>query len=301
MSLVKLTNNPYIVDIAFIEHMNTFVVCMLVVIGLGISVIIGAMQNASVFALIKTEDPDAGGEVKAPATGGLLKPKVPIAPSTPSTNEEPSKPLISKSITPKLGIFAAPAPYKVKVTFTSITVHNDREGIGSGDGEYDLNAYVHGKLVKLTDMSRSAGGAGLWDVSSGETVNFPSGSEITVDIDRSQPLSIFTVGSEVDGCGRTAFPTSVQNEVVKALIYNVDVPFVGRLEGIRNILHEGINYIGCTFNQNDAIGYIVKAYAPTGYEAGPHTDMSNLRDFTLRYTISVIHPPSTATTFSSIK
>lgn len=277
------------------EHMNKIVVCILIAIGLCIIVIVGATQNASVFALIKTEDPDQGGEVKAPATGGLLKPKVPVAPSAPSTNEEPSKPLISKSIIPKLGIFtASSAPYKVKVAFTSITVHNDREGIGSGDGEYDLNAYVHGKLVKLTDLSRSLGSDGLWDVSSGETVNFPAGSEITVDIDKSQPLSIFTVGSEVDGCGRTAFPASVQNEVVKALIPIVDVPFVGRLEGIRNILHDGINYVGCTFNQNDAIGYVVKAYAPTGYDAGSHTDVSNLRDFTLRYTI-IVTPPAPTT------
>lgn len=252
------------------------------------------MQNASVFALIKAEDPDAGGEIKAPATGGLLKPKVPIAPSAPSMNEEPSKPLISKSITPKLGIFtASSAPYKVKVTFTSITVHNDREGIGSGDGEYDLNAYVHGKLVKLTDMSRSSGGAGLWDVSTGETVNFPPGSEITVDIDKTLPLSIFTVGSEIDGCGRTAFPENIQDKVVSSI--QTVASLIG-INGIQDELDRGINWVGCKLNANDDIGDIVKTYPPTGYGAGPHTDISTMGDFTLRYIISVTPPaaPSTA-------
>lgn len=278
---------------AFIVHMNTIVVCMSIAIVLCISVIVGAMQNAYVFALIKAEDPDAGGEIKAPATGGLLKPKVPIAPSAPSMNEEPSKPLISKSIIPKLGIFtASSAPYKVKVTFTSITVHNDREGIGSGDGEYDLNAYVHGKLVKLTDLSRSSGGAGLWDVSSGETVNFPPGSEITVDIDKTLPLSIFTVGSEIDGCGRTAFPENIQDKVVST-IQNV-ASLVG-IDGIQDELDRGINWVGCKLNANDDIGDIVKTYEPTGYGAGAHTDMSRPGDFTLRYIISVTPPaPSTA-------
>jgi len=48
---------------------------------------------------------------------------------------------IAKSVTPK---------YKVKVTFDSITVKNDREGAGSGNGEFDLSVFVQGKRVDLT-------------------------------------------------------------------------------------------------------------------------------------------------------
>jgi hypothetical protein len=260
-----------------------FLACMFVIIELGISVVVGSIQIAPVQALVKTEDPDQGGEVKAPVTGGLDQ-KVPVTPS-PATNEETSKPLISKSIIPKLGIFtSSPAPIKVKVTFVSITVHNDHEGIGSGDGEYDLNAYVHGKLVKLTEMSRSAGAAGLWDVSSGETVNFPAGSAITVDIDKTLPLTIFTVGSEIDGCGRTAFPENIQYKVVSTI--QKVASYVG-IDGIQDELDKGINWVGCNLNTNDDIGDIVKTYLPTNYGAGPHTEISTARDFTLRYVVSV--------------
>ena len=98
-------------------------------------------------------------------------------------------------------------PYKVKVIFDSMTVHNDHEGTLSGDGEYDIAAYVQGIKVGLTDTSGP--GAGLWDVSSGETVTFDLGTEVTIDIPDIVPLSILTVGSEVDGCDRTVFPESI--------------------------------------------------------------------------------------------
>jgi hypothetical protein len=219
------------------------------------------------------------------------------------TAEEPSKPLVTKKLpfglklnmpklsTPEL-MSSDSSPYKVKVMFSSVTIHNDHEGGLSGDGEYDLSLYVHGKLVSLTDMSRTTGGSGLWDVSSGETVRFPPGSEITVYIDKSMPLSIFTVGSEIDGCGRTAFPTDIQGKIVSALERGVN--YLIPLGSIQDELDKAINWAGCKLNSNDDIGDIIKSYNPTGYGAGPHADISDKGDFTLRYSLNVI-PPTTAT------
>ena len=248
--------------------------------------IAGVVQDVPLSAL-KVEDPYPGGEIR------------PIQ----STKEEPTTPSVTKKIPigPKLAIPnvqssqlmpSASPPYKVKVTFSSVTVHNDHEGFASGDGENDLSAYVHGKLVSLTDMSRKTGASGLWDVSSGETVSFPPGSEITVDIDKTLPLSIFTVGSEVDGCDRTAFPSDVQGKIVSALEKGVN--YLIPLGSIQDELDKSINWVGCKLNPNDDIGDIIKSYNPTGYGAGQHTDKSDKGDFTLRYTISVAAPaPST--------
>ena len=225
-------------------------------------------------------------------TGGItLNPK--------PTNEEPTKPTVTKKLPfgLKLAIPKLPsselapsgtAPYKVKVTFNSVTVHNDHDPTGAGDGEYDLNAYVHGQLVSLLDMSRKTGASGLWDVSSGETVNFPPGSEITVNIDRTLPLSLFTVGSEIDGCDRTAFPANIQGKIVSALEKGVN--YLIPLGSIQDELDKAINWVGCKLNPNDDIGDIVRSYNPTGYGAGPHTDRSDKGDFTLRYTINVAAP-----------
>jgi hypothetical protein len=275
------------------DSMNAKIFAFLIVTGIITSMISG-IQNSSIFALTKAEDPDAGGENKAPSSAGVISPKLP---SSTSTNEEPSKPLFSKKIIPNLNLFTATAPYKIKVTFNSITVHNSHEGALSGDGEYDLNAYVHGKLVKLTDLSRSTGAAGLWDVSSGEMVKFPPGSEIVIDIDKSLPLTIFTVGSEVDGCDRTSFPADIQSKVVSGI--QKVASFVG-IDGIQDELNKGINWVGCKLNPNDSIGDIAKTYDPTAYGAGPHADISDKKDFTLRYTINV-QPPAPSTLAPTIK
>jgi hypothetical protein len=287
-----LTDNAY-KPATYDGFMNAQILFFLIVAGITLITTSG-VQNSSILALTKAEDPDAGGENKASSSAGLLNPKLP---ASTSTGEEPSKPLFSKKIVPNLGIFTAAAPYKIKVTFTSVTVHNSHEGALSGDGEYDLNAYVHGKLVKLTDLSRSTGAAGLWDVSSGETVNFPPGSEIVIDIDKSLPLTIFTVGSEVDGCDRTSFPADIQGKVVSSI--QKVASFVG-IDGIQDELNKGINWVGCKLNPNDGIGDIVKTYDPTAYGAGPHADVSDKKDFTLRYTISV-QAPAPATLAPTIK
>ena len=292
--------------------MNELTLCALV-IGVSMTGVIIVIQIEPIFALVKTEDPDAGGEIKAPSTGGALKPGIQ---ASPPISEEKSKPSLTKKAIPfpnlKLATPVTPnsgqlqqgesgqlaPPYKVKVTFTSVTVHNPHEGTFSGDGEYDLSVYVHGKLVSLTDMSRKAGGSGLWDVSTGETVRFPPGSETSVDIDRILPLSIFTVGSEVDDCGRTSFPSNLEPQIVTLLKNNwvgqniiKAVNTLNPLGGIQDQIDKAINYIGCKLNKNDDIGDIVKAYDAVNYGSGPHFDRSDRGDFSLAYTISVVPPP----------
>ena len=119
-------------------------------------------------------------------------------------------------------------------------------------------------------------------MSSGETVTFPAGTKVTVDVPSNLPLSVFTVGSEVDGCDRTAFPSNIQSKVVAALKNYVPL---GKY--IQEPLNKVINYIGCKANPNDPIGQINKVFNPTSYGAGPHADRSSSGDYTMKYTISV--------------
>ncbi len=67
----------------------------------------------------------------------------------------------------------------------------------------------------MTDASGP--GKGLWDGSSGETVTFKPGTEAIVCVPKTLTLSVMTVGSEVDGCGRTTFPEDIQDTIVKIL------------------------------------------------------------------------------------
>jgi hypothetical protein len=217
-----------------------------------------------------------------------------LTPSNQSSNqtEEASKPTatIGRQLSPgllsDLAIISPPPPHKVKVTFDSMAVHNDHEGALSGDGEYDIAVYVQGIKVGLTDASGP--GDGLWDVSSGETVTFNPGTEVTVAIPSTLPLSVMTVGSEVDGCDRTAFPEDIQDGILRVLTLG------GALRNIQDEINDGINWIGCKLNGNDVLGVINNVYEPTSYGAGSHEEKSDKGDFTLRYTIGVTAPPPPA-------
>jgi hypothetical protein len=215
---------------------------------------------------------------------------------TSNQTEETSKPRmferqLSPDVLKDLSILTPPPPYKIKVTFDSMTVHNDHEGALSGDGEYDIAAYVQGIKVGLTDASGP--GDGLWDVSNGETVTFDPGTEVTIDTPPTMPLSIFTVGSEVDGCDRTAFPENVQSTIVD-IIQNTPIGgIIATVDAeVQKHINGAINWIGCKLNPNDVLGTINQAYEPTSYGAGSHTEKSSNGDFTLRYTISVTAPPA---------
>ena len=70
-----------------------------------------------------------------------------------------------------------------------------------------LYAFVQGNVVDLTDASIPGNpyhypgeipSAGLGDVSEGETVQFLPEARVTVDLPETTPLSIFTLGKELD-------------------------------------------------------------------------------------------------------
>ena len=127
--------------------------------------------------------------------------------------------------------------YKVNVKFDSITVHNDHEGTFSGDGEYVLSAYVHGIKVDLTKLSQWRD-SGLGDVSSGETVTFPAGNFIGVNIDNTLPLTIVTAGIEDDGCGKPLLPDNIQ-KVVYSTVANETAKTLGVENGTQGVTTAG--------------------------------------------------------------
>jgi Ca2+-binding RTX toxin-like protein len=172
-------------------------------------------------------------------------------------------------------------------TFNSITVHNNHEGLFSGDGEYDLAAYVQGRKVDLT--AASGPGAGLNDVSNGETVTFKPGTQISIGRQETIPISIFTVGTEVDGCGKAAFPDNIQQ-----ILPIFDNPQLDWLTPIAKLQADTNNdaktnnrCLGNLIDENDILGTVREFYDPPGYGVGPHEVKSSTGDFTLRYTITL--------------
>jgi hypothetical protein len=173
------------------------------------------------------------------------------------------------------------------VTFNSITVHDNHEGLFSGDGEFDLAAYVQGRKVDLT--AASGPGAGLNDVSNGETVAFKPGTQISIGRQETIPISIFTVGAEVDDCGKAAFPDNIQQ--ILPIFDNPALdwltPIAKFQADVNNDAKTNNRCLGNLINQNDILGTIREFYDPPGYGAGPHAVKSSTGDFTLRYTITL--------------
>jgi hypothetical protein len=207
--------------------------------------------------------------------------------------------------------------YKARVTFHSITVHNNHETTGGGDGEYDLFAYVQGKGVDLTKLSQFGGNPGLRDVSDGETVQFlPGANFVNVDLDNMTPLYLFTVGTEDDGCGKLPLPGFLQSyvnskilnetrqkggEVVGGVIGGIyggapgaaaGKEFGPQLQKLSNDLTtKFLGKISCKLNANDDIGKVVQTFDPPRFGVGAHADPSDAKDFTLRYTIVATRAP----------
>jgi hypothetical protein len=205
---------------------------------------------------------------------------------------------------PQLGDSILTTPYKVKVTFNSITVHKTHDpGFISpqGDGEYDLVAYVQGRKVDLTGASINCLYAGfppcgLGDSDLRETIYFNKPdqdvrAEIIVDVPKNVPLSIFTVGQESDECGRVPFPDYL-NEI-DSMIRNPNLDRASQSQAIVD-MQKLINSYDCDSileNDNEVLGTINKFYEPISYGAGEHTNVvSSSRDFTVRYSISVTAP-----------
>ena len=201
--------------------------------------------------------------------------------------------------------------YRVNVRFDRITVHDDHEGFASGDGEYQLNAYVQGSLVDLTKLSQWRD-AGLTDVSSGETVQFNPGNVTGVGIDSLTQLTLFTVGSEDDGCGKLPLPGFLQSTVNSKTLNETRQQGGAVVGGVIGGIYGGpagaaagkeigpqlqklsndlttkfLGKISCKVNANDDIGKIVQTYDPPRFGAGPHTVKSDAGDFTLTYSIAV--------------
>jgi hypothetical protein len=231
------------------------------------------------------------------------------------------------------------APYKVKVTFDSITVYHNHESVVQGKGEWKLAAYVQGKKIDLTEASCTHGTitttlpngqhltidkckvTGLNDVSDHETIKFPPGTEVTVDIPFPLPLSIFVYGQEVD-CDNPPFLDDASEKVI-SILKGLDTR-KKMLENIQNYIaySENADYDFNCFNnisENEWLGQINKIYEPTGYGAGAHpvdSDVSNLGiltypggtqvpasdiDYTLTYTISITAPPPSSSSPPTIK
>lgn len=188
-------------------------------------------------------------------------------------------------IVPNQTQFTVPPPYHMKITFRYIAGYEDHEGALSGCGEYDLTVYVQGKKVSLTDAAGGKSG-GLWDICDPPpypTVDFkPGTAEVTLDIPAeapqdprdSQPLSIFTVGTEIDGCMRGTLPSNLK-EVQGILSDKGTTPpyYAGVKEKIAKIqsdINSQLPLAGCLgnpslINDNDLLGTINEVYNPPAY------------------------------------
>jgi len=190
--------------------------------------------------------------------------------------------------------------YDVNVKLNSITVHNNHEAFGRGTGEFHLIAFIHGLAFDLTGATSFGvcGGnplhcGGLWDASEGITIPFRSGSSMTVRLPIGVPLTIFTLGEEVDGCDSNLhkylpdlrkFGSSWYLTAFTDPQYNWN--------NVKQEITELQNQIGkpaaCSWaNDNDALGAINEVYQAPNFSAGPVEVTSSIGDFSLLYTIGV--------------
>jgi len=170
------------------------------------------------------------------------------------------------------------------VTFNSITVHNNHEGAFSGDGEYALAAYVQGKQVDLT--AASGPGAGLMDVGNGETLTFKQGNVVITEIPNNVPLSIFTVGHELDACPSSfKFPQNIQEKL--PIFFDPGLDWASAISNFQHYLNYDLWVCHSqSGNDDEILGTIKEFYDPPSYGVGTHEVKSNGGDFTLRYSIS---------------
>jgi hypothetical protein len=181
--------------------------------------------------------------------------------------------------------------HDITVKFDSITVHNKHEGLGRGDGEWDLAAYVQGYLVKLTTATND-----LWDVSNGQKINFESGTEHRIPLHGTgAPLSVFTIGQEIDGCGRSPFPGTLRDQSW-GIWYK---PSTEWHDAIAEVQRFFASFAQCSLaDDNEVLGYVNEINIPPDTHPSPletynesHEVKSSSGDFTLRYTISIAPLP----------
>jgi hypothetical protein len=115
-------------------------------------------------------------------------------------------------------------------------------------------------------------------------------TSVDLKIPKNVPLTLFTVGYEIDACPLYNFP----NEVQKSITATTPVDYLVLLQ--TNLMKNINTQCGPTDEKNDPIGYITKIYSPPSYGAGSHTEYStgipNAPDFELTYHIDVTAPTS---------
>ena len=186
----------------------------------------------------------------------------------------------------------------VTVRFLDITIHNKNEGITRGSGEWDLAAYVQGKLIKLSELSGnmvcgSTSGTEpcfpLWFAQNGQIYHFDKDKAvITVEIPEKLKLLIFTAGSEIDDCGRVNFPdiSKWENPSINDLLSDP-----AKVTSLQKNIHTNFAS-GCVGNDptwpsspNDMLDLGNELHDLT---SGLTYHMIKNSDFTLRYTINVV-------------
>lgn len=176
-------------------------------------------------------------------------------------------------------------------------MHNDHD---PGSGTWDLAAYVQGKRVMLTEATANSVVCGdtdmcygLWYASEDETYNFDRGTTVKVIVPEKFQLSVFTAGSEVDECGRKAFPEVIPNLISSHGNRKVNFDKISTIQsGLNSFspLNECPGRPVLPENENDILGVINEGYDLVPDKVSKEVRSSN-GDFTIRYTINVI-PPS---------
>ncbi len=193
-----------------------------------------------------------------------------------------------------------PKYYRVKVTFDTITVHNDHDGFGKGAGEWHNFAFVQGKDLSLNNVTPESSCTRLVPgpvnsrgvptytrqlypcpyAEEGRTFKFNPGTEITVDLRDTVPLSIFSFGLEQDFSLGFCHGLFGRGDALPIFDHPVSV----WSSEIDNFVSEMFKQtVSCN---NEILGNIKEFYDPPGYGAGPHEVKSYSGDYTIKYTIS---------------
>ena len=121
-------------------------------------------------------------------------------------------------------------------------------------------------------------------------------AEITVDIPETLPLSIFTAGLEVDGCGREPLRQQLNPDSMESILKQPEEKWEPTIQFYADrysaIPFENSPSPFCVYNPSDRLGNIIQFYKPVGYGAGAHEEFANNADYILRYTITVVPPPN---------
>jgi hypothetical protein len=213
-----------------------------------------------------------------------------------------------------------PHDTKVTVKFDSISIQNDHDPDTLNTlhpdnlpGQWALYASVQGKVIILLEGT---------DASTGKTIKFKPGTEVTVKLDGRKPLSIFTVGVEGD-CNSiieffAQFPdypfhaphdwTPEVTDLYAKLYSNPNLDWKDEIDALQYKIGGYMIDSSC-FNPGNRLGTLNLLYLQPNYQSiytpdalqkipefyrkhlvGPdYSSTSSLKDFILKYTITVEH------------